>query len=165
MRAIFIARGPAFPHAPNSRLPIFQNTEVYNIVCDSIGVQPHPNNGTLRLPLKVEGLHNDANAPILDTPYDAPKESHSTIEPILSTSQVTQTFTSNPTSISTSAATTTITSLPSSKPNSPETDGNTSSTKGWWKFLHEGLQKAKEWAKEFVESLKGNRPEQEKNGG
>ncbi|KAL8958159.1 MAG: hypothetical protein Q9193_004726 [Seirophora villosa] len=44
MRAIFIARGPAFPHQANSRLDVFQNTEVYNIICDSLSVRPSPNN-------------------------------------------------------------------------------------------------------------------------
>ena len=59
MRAIFVARGPAFPYKPGSKLGIFQNTEVYNIICDSIGIQPKPNNGTLRLPFKTQGLHHD----------------------------------------------------------------------------------------------------------
>jgi hypothetical protein len=38
-----------------------ENIELYNIVCDSIGLVPAPNNGTLRLPLKPVGLHNDEN--------------------------------------------------------------------------------------------------------
>ena len=59
MRAIFIARGPAFPHKAGSRLEAFQNTNVYNIICDSVGITPRPNNGTLRLPLKPIGLHSD----------------------------------------------------------------------------------------------------------
>ncbi|KAI0803627.1 alkaline-phosphatase-like protein [Xylaria sp. FL0064] len=59
MRAIFVARGPAFPHQPHSKVETFQNINVYNILCDSIGMEPVPNNGTLRLPLKVVGLHND----------------------------------------------------------------------------------------------------------
>ena len=58
MRAIFIARGPAFPHTAGSKLEVFQNIEVYNIVCDSVGVEPKANNGTLRLPLKPTGLHD-----------------------------------------------------------------------------------------------------------
>jgi hypothetical protein len=77
MRAIFIARGPAFPHEPNSKIEPFrklpsalprycspiltlgfiENIEVYNILCDSVGMKPMPNNGTLRLPLKTIGLH------------------------------------------------------------------------------------------------------------
>ncbi|KAI1329991.1 alkaline-phosphatase-like protein [Xylariaceae sp. FL0255] len=59
MRAIFVARGPAFPHQPHSKVETFQNINVYNILCDSIGLEPMPNNGTLRLPLKVIGFHDD----------------------------------------------------------------------------------------------------------
>lgn len=57
MRAIFVARGPAFPHQPGSEIPVFTNVEVYNILCDSLRVQPRPNNGTLRLPLQPTGTH------------------------------------------------------------------------------------------------------------
>ncbi|KAL1955923.1 hypothetical protein VTO42DRAFT_7996 [Malbranchea cinnamomea] len=72
MRAIFIARGPKFPHPGNSRLDVFQNIEVYNIICDSLEIEPRPNNGTLRLPLKPVGLHSDPDAPSVDTPEDLP---------------------------------------------------------------------------------------------
>lgn len=90
MRAIFVARGPAFPHKPNSRLKEFrkfylpcislmhvtdnsqENIELYNIVCDSIGITPKSNNGTLRLPLKPIGLHSDIDAPKVETPNDPP---------------------------------------------------------------------------------------------
>ncbi|RCI12075.1 hypothetical protein L249_0730 [Ophiocordyceps polyrhachis-furcata BCC 54312] len=58
MRAIFVARGPAFPHA-NGRLEPFQNIEVYNILADSVGMTPRPNNGTLRLPLRPIGKHDE----------------------------------------------------------------------------------------------------------
>ncbi|KAI3321657.1 Phosphodiest-domain-containing protein [Xylariaceae sp. AK1471] len=68
MRAIFVARGPAFPHQPHSKVEPFQNINVYNILCDSIGMEPMPNNGTLRLPLKVVGLHNDEI--VLEQPED-----------------------------------------------------------------------------------------------
>lgn len=68
MRATFIARGPAFPHAPGSQLEPFQNTEVYNIVCDSLGITPVANNGTLRLPLKAIGLHD------FDQPVEVPED-------------------------------------------------------------------------------------------
>ncbi len=40
---------------------------MYNILCDSIGMAPMPNNGTLRLPLRPIGLHSE---PGLDTPAD-----------------------------------------------------------------------------------------------
>ncbi|THV49081.1 hypothetical protein BGAL_0212g00070 [Botrytis galanthina] len=78
MRAIFIARGPAFPHEPNSRVEPFQNIEVYNIICDSLGLTPNPNNGTLRLPLKPIGLHSADTSP--PEPAD-PEPSPSKIEP------------------------------------------------------------------------------------
>lgn len=39
-----------------------ENIEVYNIMCDSIGLAPSPNNGTLRLPLKPVGLHDSESA-------------------------------------------------------------------------------------------------------
>lgn len=46
-----------------------ENIDVYNIICDSLGIEPHPNNGTLRLPLKPVGLHSDDDEP-LETPPD-----------------------------------------------------------------------------------------------
>lgn len=66
MRAIFVARGPAFPHQPNSRVEVFQNIEVYNVLCDSLGITPSPNNGTIRLPFKPVGLHSEP----VDNPSD-----------------------------------------------------------------------------------------------
>ncbi|CAN9341283.1 unnamed protein product [Alternaria alternata] len=75
MRAVFIARGPAFPHTPGSRMHPFQNIELYNIVCDTLGLTPAPNNGTLRLPLKPVGLHDDDE--------DAPgNENHTPEDPV-----------------------------------------------------------------------------------
>jgi len=81
MRAIFVARGPAFPHAPHSRVEAFQNLEVYNIVCDSLGLVPEPNSGTLRLPLKPVGLHSDEAAPSLESPSDPPEETKTDMSP------------------------------------------------------------------------------------
>lgn len=75
MRAIFVARGPAFPHKPNSKLQPFQNVEVYNIVCDSLGIEPKANNGTLRLPLQPLGLHSEKSASTDELPTDLPPDS------------------------------------------------------------------------------------------
>ncbi|ATY61442.1 ectonucleotide pyrophosphatase phosphodiesterase family member 1 [Cordyceps militaris] len=66
MRAIFIARGPAFPHPANSEMEPFQNIELYNLLCDSVGITPQPNNGTLRLPLQPIGTHTDEVAEVQD---------------------------------------------------------------------------------------------------
>lgn len=61
MRAIFVARGPAFPHPKGSQIENFQNLDVYNIVCDSLGLKPKANNGTLRLPFEPIGVHEFAD--------------------------------------------------------------------------------------------------------
>ncbi|KAK5991118.1 putative pyrophosphatase/phosphodiesterase [Cladobotryum mycophilum] len=79
MRAIFIARGPAFPHPANSQIDVFQNIEVYNLLCDSLGITPKPNNGTLRLPLKPVGTHKPEDLPEIPSdpePSSAPATSH-----------------------------------------------------------------------------------------
>ncbi|KAI1080459.1 Phosphodiest-domain-containing protein [Whalleya microplaca] len=68
MRAIFVARGPAFPHQPHSKVELFQNIEVYNILCDSVGMKAMPNNGTLHLPLEPVGLHDPET--VLEEPAD-----------------------------------------------------------------------------------------------
>lgn len=58
MRALFVARGPAFSQGlEGGKMQTFQNVEVYNMVCDSLGLEPKPNNGTsssraFRLPLE-----------------------------------------------------------------------------------------------------------------
>lgn len=50
-----------------------ENIEVYNILCDSVGMQPVPNNGTLRLPLSPLGLHDsESTLEELPDPEEAP---------------------------------------------------------------------------------------------
>lgn len=51
-------------------LVFIENIDVYNILCDSLGMQPQPNNGTLRLPLKPVGSHDSENQQ--ETPADPP---------------------------------------------------------------------------------------------
>ncbi|PSK55668.1 hypothetical protein B9Z65_4546 [Elsinoe australis] len=76
MRAIFIAHGPAFPHEGGSRVNPFQNVEVYGLVCDSLGLQRAHNNGTLTLPLTLDGKHeNIGEGPEED---DLSADNHST---------------------------------------------------------------------------------------
>ncbi|KAI5284274.1 hypothetical protein KEM54_001461 [Ascosphaera aggregata] len=71
MRAIFIARGPKFGgvwHENNNKhnlsslqggrkIEPFQNIHVYNLIADSLEIEPQANNGTLRLPLRVTDRH------------------------------------------------------------------------------------------------------------
>lgn len=137
MRSIFIARGPAFPHEPNSRLDVFQNIEVYNVVCDSLGIEPKPNNGTLRLPLKPIGVHSDLSA-IDDIPEDLPsdddmKHSHST---------------SNDTQ---GVDHTTLTDKADTETNSA-TDEDSGS---YWSFLKGKFEEAKAWADDVINKLGG----------
>ena len=147
MRAIFIARGPAFPHEPNSRVPVFQNTEVYNIMCDSLGIEPRPNNGTLRLPLQTDGLHSENDKPGSGTVIDPIDEEKLGDE---------------------QASPEEDAGTPNQEEADPVEDGDNYSIPGedgedkkkktsWWDFVHSQLEKAKQWAKEFVESIKGNK--------
>lgn len=45
-----------------------ENINVYNILCDSVGLVPKPNNGTLRLPLSPLGTHQSEDT--LEEPQD-----------------------------------------------------------------------------------------------
>ena len=133
MRAIFVARGPAFPHEPNSRLDVFQNVEIYNIVCDTLGVDPQPNNGTLRLPLKTIGLHSEQ--PAEDPPADLPPYSSET-------SSMAPTVSPTRTPMPTSTA--------SDKPQNGGTEGEEEEQKphhggGFWDWLIGKINKAREW--------------------
>ncbi|KAH3687416.1 hypothetical protein WICPIJ_001593 [Wickerhamomyces pijperi] len=52
MRAIFLGDGPYFKSKANNgqyKLKPFQNTEIYNILCDTLNLQPAANNGTVNL--------------------------------------------------------------------------------------------------------------------
>jgi predicted AlkP superfamily pyrophosphatase or phosphodiesterase len=160
MRAIFIARGPAFPHKPNSQVAVFQNTEVYNIVCDSLEIIPHPNNGTLHLPLTPIGVHPG----IPDTP----------VFPDFPPTTVGQS------SVPTSHFATISTSIPPvsvgvdipdpipirpviSNGNGPPDDkkgGNRPKT--WWQYLVDKLEEGKAWASKLFNELKGEEGQSKK---
>lgn len=158
MRAIFIARGPAFPHMPNSRVPVFQNIEVYNIVCDSLGIKPHPNNGTLRLPLKTQGLHSDPDALALETPYDPDAEPNVETKP----EHINHEDPAAPPGFqydkdSGNGATDGVNGTLNG-----DTPPKTASS--WWDFIHNQIEKAKEWAKEITDALKANKKPPQDDG-
>lgn len=137
MRAIFIARGPAFPHLPNSRVPVFQNIEVYNIVCDSLGIRPHGNNGTIRLPMKTVGLHSDFDDGAPELPKDDPAD--------IDVENVPET------EVGSGAG------GAEEKEEVTPGQGESESKAKWWKFLHDELEKAKDWAKEIINSIQNNK--------
>ncbi|XP_036411142.1 ectonucleotide pyrophosphatase/phosphodiesterase family member 2-like [Megalops cyprinoides] len=44
MRTIFLGYGPSFKY--KTQVPAFENIELYNVMCDLLGLEPAPNNGT-----------------------------------------------------------------------------------------------------------------------
>ena len=144
MRAIFVARGPAFPHAPGSRVDVFQNTEVYNIVCDSLGVEPRPNNGTLRLPLRPVGLHGDE--PKEDPPQDLPAPSGGTLMASAVSASPTATASVAPDAESEDAGDEGTDDDPDGNDDDDESPG------GFWDYLADKLEEARQWLSELFGS-------------
>ncbi|KAJ4355202.1 hypothetical protein N0V95_003162 [Ascochyta clinopodiicola] len=159
MRAIFVARGPAFPHTPGSRMKPFQNIELYNIICDSIGLTPAPNNGTLRLPLKPTGLHDDNKDSPNETPTD-PVGVHSlTSAPpsAATTSAVSDSFSSIAASASGLEDTKSSTegSAPASSSASVTASASPAASseaehKHWWDWFTDKADEIEEWVDDFV---------------
>ncbi|KAL8690961.1 MAG: hypothetical protein Q9218_003719 [Villophora microphyllina] len=142
MRSIFIARGPAFPHEPNSRLEVFQNIEVYNIVCDSIGIEPRPNNGTLRLPLKPIGVHSNQPSSTDDSPEDLAADVDEVISsPILNATPGTTTSGAAP--------------IDDEETEDASTSTSTKEADDYWVFIKGKLEAAKVWADEMIAKLGG----------
>ncbi|KUL89688.1 hypothetical protein ZTR_00478 [Talaromyces verruculosus] len=157
MRAIFVARGPAFPHPPNSRVEEFENVNVYNLICDSVGIKPLPNNGTLHLPFTTIGLHSDVDAPSLDTPADPPQTASIMIpspsQPATSTSP-------------TSAVTPPSQETPAEPPADPDEkedsdaddDDETSSLQSFYDGVKDTLSSIKDWFGQLFSAKEDNHP-------
>ncbi|PCG97593.1 Alkaline phosphatase-like, alpha/beta/alpha [Penicillium occitanis (nom. inval.)] len=157
MRAIFVARGPAFPHPPNSRVEEFENVNVYNLICDSVGIEPLPNNGTLHLPFTTIGLHSDVDAPSLDTPADPPQTA-STMIPSPSQSATSTSLTS--------AVTSPSQETPPESPASPDEEGDndvddddeTSSLQSFYDGVKDTLSSIKDWFGQLFSAKEDNHP-------
>ncbi|KAF1835410.1 ectonucleotide pyrophosphatase/phosphodiesterase family member 1 [Decorospora gaudefroyi] len=161
MRAIFVARGPAFPHVGGSKMDPFQNIELYNIVCDSIGLKPAPNNGTLRLPLQPTGHHNDTQT----SPDETPDDPVSTY-PSPSSSSSLATMSSTFDSLSSILASASGLENPSSEPALDETStldmpasetavesedkGESGHKESLWEWLAHEAEGVKEWVDGFI---------------
>ncbi|KAI5196451.1 Phosphodiest-domain-containing protein [Aureobasidium subglaciale] len=160
MRAIFVARGPAFPYTPGSKVEAFQNIEVYNLICDSIGVVPKPNNGTLRLPLRPIGLHD--SMPPNDIPEDLPEDSSNEVsfESSLASSSSdpigvatgstimvsSSTQASRPTIVTTDAAAAPTRPVIHDDVSQEDEDNNGKDVNLWWDWVKGKLDGAKDWA-------------------
>lgn len=129
---------------------LLENIEVYNILCDSLGVDPVPNNGTLRLPLKPVGLHSDEDAPPVETPSDPPESAMSTTGTGPTT---TPTVSPEPTSAASEAP------PPTANPESDDEKGST-----WWGTLWhkvgDKFDDFKEWTEELFDAEHDNHPEE-----
>ena len=105
---------------------------MYNIVCDSLGIDPIPNNGTLRLPLVPIGLHSDLPPTDDDSPIDFPSDPPPTVP-----------ATPDITALATSALNT-PTPTDQSENNSEENDAEM--IESFWAYLKAKLEAAKSWA-------------------
>jgi predicted AlkP superfamily pyrophosphatase or phosphodiesterase len=188
MRAIFVARGPAFPHAPNSRVEPFrksyischdkaltnllaENTEVYNIICDSLNLEPRPNNGTLRLPLKPVGLHSsetypeDPSDPVpvpVPTPIPSPaSEPDAGADAVISISPIEASSAADPNVIPPHMiGVDPADEVNVDRPVVPDESGMTEDEKNFWEWLTDKLDKAKGW---FGELLGGDKDAEKEN--
>lgn len=133
-----------------------ENIELYNIICDSIGLTPAPNNGTLRLPLKPVGLHNDDEDPPNETPSD-PVGIHS----LTSAPSAAATMSAVFSSLSSLAAL--ASGLDSTSPSVDESTPEASVTasappaasskpphKHWWDWFTDEAEKIEDWVDDFV---------------
>lgn len=148
MRAIFIARGPAFPHKPNSRVEVFQNVEVYNIICDSLDITPRPNNGTVRLPLAPIGLHSDDDAPQDEVPADPPIEGGNMAVP----EDVDVPTVKIGVDVPDMEVTRPVVYDSNSQPS--EEDRKERASAAWWAYIRAKLEAAKAWALDVLSKSK-----------
>lgn len=136
-----------------------ENIELYNIICDSIGLSPAPNNGTLRLPLKPIGLHNDPEDSPNETPAD-PVGIHSltSASPIAAT--MSAVFESLPSlAASASGLEDTVPSVeesvpvpasPSATASAPSASSSKAGDDHWWDWFTDKADEIEEWVDDFV---------------
>lgn len=98
-------------------------------------MKPLPSNGTLRLPLQPIGLHDDEDAPALDSPADSPTSVAGPERPDL--------IKPDPSS----------TTPQSSDPEDPDAKPTS-----WWSKAKETWESFKEWASEFFHAKQDNQP-------
>jgi cell division septation protein DedD len=122
---------------------------------------PAPNNGTLRLPLKPVGLHNDEQDAANETPSD-PVESHTLTSALPSAtpmSAVISSLSSLAASASGFADATATASLESSvlaptaassSTSAPPAQSSKAALKHWWDWFTDEADRIEEWVDDFV---------------
>lgn len=130
-----------------------ENIEVYNIICDSIGIEPKANNGTLRLPLKPVGLHSDDPSSVEDRPTDfSPDE--------VSPSALESAEASKATSVS--GGKVTVIEVDKATGEQKETKVEMSNL---WSYFKSKMAAAQAWANKVIAGLKNHHEESEKESG
>ncbi|KAJ8291058.1 hypothetical protein GJAV_G00020900 [Gymnothorax javanicus] len=76
MQTFFLAYGPSFKY--KTKVPAFENIELYNVMCDLLGLKPAPNNGThgslnhiLRTPTHKPTMPEEVSKPSTSVPASA----------------------------------------------------------------------------------------------
>jgi hypothetical protein len=105
-----------------------------------MGIDPLPNNGTLRLPLKPVGLHSDENTPPLERPADPPEQPSTATTP------------PEPTSPASEAP---------DESSTEDSDREDEKVSTWWGPLHDKFEEWKHWTSDLFSSLKDNHPQQQ----
>ena len=134
-----------------------ENINLYNIVCDSLGLTPAPNNGTLRLPLKPVGLHSDLESALNEIPTDpvevdaatssSPSATMSTtLDPLSSASASAP----GPGDVASSLESSTPVPTPSATASAPPAQPSDSGSSHWWDWLTHKADEIQEWVDDFV---------------
>jgi hypothetical protein len=118
--------------------------------------------------LQTIGLHSDEDAPVLDTPLDpepAGAEGHLDTGP----GHTERPDQDTPAGLEDPATDQPTEHAEDEQGSDDDVTGGTSGTetdpdeeegkKGWWDFLHDQLEEAKEWAEGILEAIKGNKHE------
>ncbi|XP_029599923.1 ectonucleotide pyrophosphatase/phosphodiesterase family member 2 [Salmo trutta] len=73
MQTIFFGHGPMFKF--KTKVPVFENIELYNVMCDLLGLKPAPNNGThgslnhlLKSPVHKPTMPEEVSKPTISGP-------------------------------------------------------------------------------------------------
>lgn len=145
-------------------LPL-ENTEVYNIICDSLAIEPKANNGTLRLPLKPIGLHSeyeDEDLEKLEENKASPKTVSSVLDEVQTLASLPASAFAAPASVVTATSVTegtekiNSTAPPGASQNQNQTkasDQNSSSTTSFWDYLSEKVEAIKAWANAKISAI------------
>lgn len=146
----------------DEKLLSIENTEVYNIICDSLAIEPKGNNGTLRLPLKPIGLHSEYEDEELDRPEEIQASVSSVLDEVQTLASLPASAFAALESVVTATSVTEATdkqnssALPDANQNQNQTeasDPNSSSTTNFWDYLSEKVKAIKAWANAKISAI------------